>query len=221
MLYSIFSPILPRAWLRKFLQPQMWMHHQQVSLNQSTWRRQPIRRSQAEAEAPSSSRFGLCGMMNRYKYIFIYNRWISTPINDFKISYELYYKFILILSWTTTSCLKTCPTSIMLTSMSQVNDIISCTLITNFIFWPRQRHHLLYTDHQLHLLAEAKTWFMDATFRVVNQSWMQLFTINFFVRSGDHMNQVPLAFCLVASKRKQDYYEVKHYDLRYWFLIVL
>lgn len=48
-------------------------------------------------------------------------------------------------------------------------------------------HLLVYTDHQLELLAIAKTWFMDATFRVVNRPWLQLFTINSFIRSGTHM----------------------------------
>lgn len=70
------------------------------------------------------------------------------------------------------------------------------------------RHLLLYTDHQLELLGKAKTWYMDATFRVVNRPWMQLFTINSFIRSGTHMKQVPLMYCFMSSKRKADYYEV-------------
>lgn len=69
-------------------------------------------------------------------------------------------------------------------------------------------HLLVYTDHQLELLAIAKTWFMDATFRVVNRPWLQLFTINSFIRSGTHMKQVPLMYCFMSSKRKADYYEV-------------
>ena len=44
-----------------------------------------------------------------------------------------------------------------ISSFGRGKNIISATLITNFIFWPRQRHHLRYTDHQLHLLAVAKT----------------------------------------------------------------
>ncbi|XP_065942058.1 uncharacterized protein [Magallana gigas] len=70
------------------------------------------------------------------------------------------------------------------------------------------RHLLLYTDHQLELLGNAKTWYMDATFRVVNRPWVQLFTINSFIRSGTHMKQVPLMYCFMSSKRKADYYEV-------------
>lgn len=69
-------------------------------------------------------------------------------------------------------------------------------------------HLLVYTDHQLELLANAKTWFMDATFRVVNRPWLQLFTINSFIRSGTHMKQVPFMYCFMSSKRKADYYEV-------------
>lgn len=56
--------------------------------------------------------------------------------------------------------------------------------------------------------SQCKTWFMDATFRVVNRPWLQLFTINSFIRSGTHMKQVPLMYCFMSSKRKADYYEV-------------
>ena len=66
----------------------------------------------------------------------------------------------------------------------------------------------MYTDHQLQLLADAKTWYMDATFRVVNKPWLQLFSIHSFIRSGREMKQVPLVFCFMSGKRKKDYYEV-------------
>ncbi|XP_062597710.1 uncharacterized protein LOC134259125 [Saccostrea cucullata] len=71
-----------------------------------------------------------------------------------------------------------------------------------------RRHLLMYTDYQLQLLAKAKTWYLDATFRVVNKPWYQLFTIHSFIRSGANMKQIPLAFCFMSSKRKADYYEV-------------
>ncbi|XP_078334484.1 uncharacterized protein LOC111132122 [Crassostrea virginica] len=71
-----------------------------------------------------------------------------------------------------------------------------------------QRHLLVYTTHQLQLLAKAKTWYMDATFHVVNQPWTQLFSVHSFIRSGSHMKQVPLAFCFMSRKRTDDYYEV-------------
>ena len=71
-----------------------------------------------------------------------------------------------------------------------------------------QRHLLLYTHHQLQFMAKATTWYMDATFHVVNKPWIQLFSVHSFIRSGTHMKQVPLAFCFMSRKRSQDYYEV-------------
>ncbi|XP_076078755.1 uncharacterized protein LOC143048767, partial [Mytilus galloprovincialis] len=69
------------------------------------------------------------------------------------------------------------------------------------------RHLIFYTDRQLQLLAKAKTWYMDGTFRIVNAPWMQMFSIHAFVRSGDSMKQVPLVFCFMSGKSQEDYYQ--------------
>ncbi|VDH95789.1 Hypothetical predicted protein [Mytilus galloprovincialis] len=69
------------------------------------------------------------------------------------------------------------------------------------------RHLIFYTDRQLQLLARAKTWYMDGTFRVVNHPWEQLFSIHAFVKSGYHMKQIPLVFCVMSGKSKKDYYQ--------------
>lgn len=39
------------------------------------------------------------------------------------------------------------------------------------------RHLIFYTDHQLKLLAKAKTWYIDGTFRIVNTPWILMFSV--------------------------------------------
>ena len=36
------------------------------------------------------------------------------------------------------------------------------------------RHLIFYTERQLQLLAKAKTWYMDGTFKIVNHPWQQM-----------------------------------------------
>ena len=50
------------------------------------------------------------------------------------------------------------------------------------------------TAEQLQLLQQAKRWYPDATFYVVRRSFQQLFSVHAFVRKGDSLKQVPLAF---------------------------
>ncbi|XP_052695537.1 uncharacterized protein LOC128173907 [Crassostrea angulata] len=52
-----------------------------------------------------------------------------------------------------------------------------------------RRHLSFFTERQLDLLAEAKTWCMDGTFRCVNHPWKQMFSIHGFVKSGQHIKQ--------------------------------
>jgi len=70
-----------------------------------------------------------------------------------------------------------------------------------------QRHLIFATDECLSLLAKAKTWYMDGTFKVVNTPFVQLFSIHAFV-NGDSESvnkQVPLAFCLMSRRHTKDY----------------
>ncbi|KAI8493197.1 hypothetical protein Bbelb_292010 [Branchiostoma belcheri] len=62
------------------------------------------------------------------------------------------------------------------------------------------RHLVFATDHQLKLLARAKTWYMDATFKVVGKPFYDLFGIHAFVREDDTEKQVPLAIVFMSNK---------------------
>ena len=71
-----------------------------------------------------------------------------------------------------------------------------------------RRHLVFATENMLNLLSKSRTWYVDGTFKVVKEPFMQLFTIPLFVRSGECVKQVPLAFMLMSGKRKQDYRKV-------------
>lgn len=72
-----------------------------------------------------------------------------------------------------------------------------------------ERRHLIFaTNDQLKLLAKAKRWYADATFKVVRQPFTQLFSIHAFVQRDGNFKQVPLLFALMSGKRRKDYKKI-------------
>ena len=68
-----------------------------------------------------------------------------------------------------------------------------------------QRHLVMATDEQLHILQQAKKWYIDKTAYVVRRPFHQLFSIHAFVRKGDSAKQVPLMYALMSARRAVDY----------------
>jgi len=73
----------------------------------------------------------------------------------------------------------------------------------------KDRRHLLFaTDKQMEIMANARTWYVDATFKVVKDPFKLLLSVHTFMRSGDKMKQVPLCFVLMSGKKTKDYTKV-------------
>lgn len=71
-----------------------------------------------------------------------------------------------------------------------------------------RRHLVFATQEQLQVLAKAKTWYVDGTFKVVRRPFTQLFSIHAFMQCDVNVKQMPILFVLMSGKRRRDYKKV-------------
>ena len=64
---------------------------------------------------------------------------------------------------------------------------------------------MFYTDEQASLLKKARTIYLDGTFKIVRKPFCQLFSVHVFIKGGQSMKQIPVAFVLMSKKRAVDY----------------
>ena len=67
------------------------------------------------------------------------------------------------------------------------------------------RHLVFATDDQLKWLSRAEHWYIDGTFKVMREPFVQLFSLHAFVRRDACEKQVPLAFIVMSRRTAPDY----------------
>ena len=88
-------------------------------------------------------------------------------------------------------------------------DHIPNEFLQKDIYVDSARQLLFATPHQLTLLGDARTWYVDGTFQVVRKPFEQLFGVHAFVKGDEgNVKQVPLAFVLMTCRTKKDYKKI-------------
>ena len=73
----------------------------------------------------------------------------------------------------------------------------------------RDRRHVIFaTNSQLDLLGKAKTWYMDATLKVVRQPFTQLLSIHAFVKAENAMERLTFMLRSDVGEEKKRHIDV-------------
>ena len=74
------------------------------------------------------------------------------------------------------------------------NDPSNLEFLVDNVVIENQRHLLFATPMMPTLLAKAKKWYMDGTYKVVKAPFVELDSFHAFVKRDDAIKQVPLRF---------------------------
>ena len=76
------------------------------------------------------------------------------------------------------------------------------------VFTTQGRHMIFFSDQQLEYLKITKSWYVDGTFKIMRDPFLQLLTIHTIVFFGEQTTSIPIAFIYMSRRRKIDYLEV-------------
>ena len=88
--------------------------------------------------------------------------------------------------------------------MDFLKDYIPGSFYRDDVKIQNKRHMVFATKEQLQLLKSAKTWYMDTSFNVGKKPFIQLYTMNAFLKKNREIKHVPLVFVMMSGEKKVD-----------------